>query len=108
MADEAETPAGVKVVRRPSGVLVKTAGVARERVLRYGVSFIFSLKMYIFRVKMRISTLKMYIFRLEMKLGRQAGMLFSWGKTGLERDSGFFFRGRLYGRTVDREFIRCL
>jgi hypothetical protein len=94
MADEAETPAGVKVGRRPSGVLVKTAGVARERVLRYGVSFIFSLKMY--------------IFRLEMKLGRQAGMLFSWGKTGLERDSGFFFRGRLYGRTVDREFIRCL
>ena len=79
MADEAETPAGVKVGRRPSGVLVKTAGVARERVLRYGVSFIFSLKMY--------------IFRLEMKLGRQAGMLFSWGKTGLERDSGFFFRG---------------
>ena len=94
MADEAETPAGVKVGRRPSGVLVKTAGVARERVLRYGVSFIFSLKMY--------------IFRLEMKLGRQAGMLFSWGKTGLERDSGFFFRGRLYGRKVDREFIRCL
>ena len=94
MADEAETPAGVKVGRRPSGVLVKTAGVARERVLRYGVSFIFSLKMY--------------IFKLKIKLGRQAGMLFSWGKTGLERDSGFFFRGRLYGRTVDREFIRCL
>ena len=94
MADEAEIPAGVKIGRRPSGVLAKTAGVARERVLRYGISFIFSLKMY--------------IFRLEMKLGRQAGMLFSWGKTGLERDSGFFFRGRLYGRTVDREFIRCL
>ena len=74
-------------------MLANTAGVARERVLRYGVSFIFSLKMYIFRVKMRISTLKICIFRLEMKLGRQAGMLFSWGKTGLERDSGFFFRG---------------
>ena len=66
MADEAEIPAGVKIGRRPSGVLAKTAGVARERVLRYGISFIFSLKMYIFRVKMRISTLKICIFRLEM------------------------------------------
>lgn len=108
MADEAEIPAGVKIGRRPSGVLAKTAGVARERVLRYGVSFIFSLKMYIFRVKMRISRLKICIFRLEMKLGRRAGMLFSWGKTGVGKGLGVLLSRRLYGRKVDREFIRCL
>ena len=76
------------------GVGTKVGGLAYRGDLTYALNCIFSLKIC--------------IFRLEMKLGRQAGMLFSWGKTGLERDSGFFFRGRLYGRKVDREFIRCL
>ena len=107
MADEAEIPAGVKIGRRPSGVLAKTAGVARERGLRYGINFIFSLKMYIFRVKMRISTLKICIFRLEMKLKRQVKMSFSYGETGLERDLALF-SNRLYRGRFGRKFIRSL
>ena len=107
MADEAETPAGVKVGRRPSGVLVKTAGVARERVLRYGVIFISNLKMFVFRLKMDISTLKMCIFKLEMKLKRQVKMSFSYGETGLERDLALF-SNRLYRGRFGRKFIRSL
>ena len=102
-----EDTVGLSIGKRLSGMLIETVRVAWERVLRYGVIFTSNLKMFVFRLKMDISTLKMCIFKLEMKLKRQVKMSFSYGETGLERDLALF-SNRLYRGRFGRKFIRCL